>query len=281
MGDDRCVSVVAVTGAGGFIGRAVTACLAEHGHEVIGYDLPGTDVCRPVVIDHRAAHVIHLAGVLGTSELAASMPAARHAIDVNIAGTLHVLEAARRAGAGYTGITMPRAFPSVYAATKTGAREIERAWHHAHGVPVSRVRAFNAFGPWQKHGPGHPAKIIPTFACAAWAGQPIPVYGDGEQTVDLIHAGDLARLLADAMEWGDDCTIDGGTGLALTVNQIAGLVLDITGSKAGIEYLPMRTGEIPCKIAAEGEGWDRLTWRPQYDARQVAATVDWYRTRSA
>jgi UDP-glucose 4-epimerase len=264
---------IAVTGAAGFIGRAVTARLADSGIEPVGYDLPRHDVRRPVAFGD-ADHVIHLAGVLGTSELFGRVT---EALTVNVIGTANVLAAAADAGAGYTGITMPPVFPSVYTASKIGARELERAFHHAYGLPVSRVRAFNAYGPGQAHGPGHPQKIVPAFAVAAWAGQPIPVWGDGEQTVDLIHVSDLTRLLADAVAFGDDVTLDGGTGHAMTVNQVADMVLDITGSRAGVKHLPMRLGEIPSKIAAEGEGWDRLDWRPAFDPARFAEAVESYR----
>jgi hypothetical protein len=96
----------------------------------------------------------------------------------------------------------------VYTATKVAATRLASAYHHTHGLPVSHVRAFNAFGPGQAHGPGHPQKIIPTFAVEAWAGRPIPIWGDGNQTVDLIHTSDLARMLVDAIDHGDDVTFD-------------------------------------------------------------------------
>lgn len=263
----------AVTGAGGFIGRAVVARLAASGIEAVPYDLPRHDI-RYLVSLGDAGHVIHLAGVLGTSELFGQV---RQALMVNVIGTANVLAAASAAGAGYTGITMPQVFPSVYTASKVAGRELERAFHHAYGLPVSRVRAFNAYGPGQKHGAGHPQKIVPTFAARAWAGQPIPVWGDGEQTVDLIHVDDLAHLLVDACEFGGDVTVDGGTGVALTVNEVASMVLAVTGSRAGVEYLPMRVGEVPSKIAAEGDGWGRLDWRPAFDAGKFAAAVESYR----
>lgn len=264
---------VAVTGAAGFIGRAVVAHLDACGIETVPLDLPAHDVRYPLDLGD-VTHVIHLAGILGTSELFCRVT---EAVEVNVGGTANVLAAAGFAGAGYTGITMPPVFPSIYTATKTAAALLERAWHHAFSLPVSRVRAYNAYGPGQKHGPGHPRKIVPTFAVEAWAGRPIPVWGDGEQTVDLIHAGDLARLLADATAFGDDVTIDGGTGEAMTVNEVAQMVLDITGSKAGVVHLPMRLGEVPSKIAAEGEGWDRLDWRPVFSVTAFAAAVESYR----
>ena len=77
--------------------------------------------------------------------------------------------------------------------------------------------------------------------------------------------------------YGDDVTFDGGTGEPMTVNQLAALVLGVTGSTAGMRYLPMRRGEVPTRIAATGEGWDRLTWRPELDHFRIAKAVEWYR----
>ena len=271
------LSRVAVTGGGGFIGRAVTARLREAGHDVTVLDLPEYDV-RTLHTLPPVGAVIHLAGVLGTAELFACP---REAVAVNVGGTVNVLEACHMAQARYVGITMPPVFPSVYTATKTGARELERAYHHGFGLPVSRVRAFNAYGPGQKHGPRHPQKVVPTFAVEAWAGRPVPIWGDGTQTVDLIHAADLGRMLADALYYGDDETFDGGTGHAFSVNEVAEMVLDITGSKAGVRYLPMRRGETPTKIVAEGEGWERLGWRPEFSEQAFVEAVESYRDHPA
>jgi UDP-glucose 4-epimerase len=266
--------LVAVTGGGGFIGRAVTRELRSRSQIPVSIDLPHGDVRALRELGDGVGAVIHLAGVLGTHEL---FDAVHLAIDVNINGTARVLEAARRAQARYVGISMPPVFPSVYTATKLAAAGLERAYHHTHGLPVSRVRAFNAYGPGQKHGPRHPQKIVPTFAVEAWAGRPIPIWGDGEQTVDLVHVNDLARLLVDALGHGDDATFDGGTGQAFTVNEVAKMVLQVTGSNAGVEYLPMRRGELPTKIVATGEGWERLDWQPTFDLARFEETVAAYR----
>jgi UDP-glucose 4-epimerase len=115
------------------------------------------------------------------------------------------------------------------------------------------------------------------FATEAWAGRPIPVWGDGTQTVDLVHADDVGRMLIEAVHHGDDAVFDAGTGIPVTVNELAHDVLRITGSSAGIKHLPMRPGEVPVEICAEGEGWDRLDWSPKLDWSRVAETVWWYR----
>lgn len=267
------MSVVAVTGGAGFIGRAVVERLEAEGHsvQILGLE-NGFDVREPFKLDADAC--IHLAGMLGTHEL---FDAVHEAIDVNIHGTVNVLDACVAAGSRYVGITMPQVFPSVYTATKVAATRLASAYHHTHGLPVSHVRAFNAFGPGQAHGPGHPQKIVPTFAVEAWAGRPIPIWGDGTQTVDLIHTSDLARMLVAALEFGHDDILDGGTGVAFTVNAVAGMVNQVAGSNAGVVYLPMRRGELPTHIVARGDGWWDLDWRPSFRMADLIDTVQAYR----
>lgn len=239
-----------ITGGRGFIGSAVVDFAQSMGWTVDTFDLPNdvrdADAVAKAVKGHD--HVIHLAGVLGTHELFDTIDLA---IDVNIKGTTNVLEACRKHSATYTGITMPQVFPSVYTATKVAATRLASAFHHTYELPVSHVRAFNAFGAGQKHGPGHPQKIVPTFAVAAWAGTPMPIWGDGTQTVDLIHATDLARVLLYATRLGGDVTLDGGTGEAFTVNEVAFMAAKVAGTTPLIQYLPMRRGELPTNIVAE------------------------------
>lgn len=266
---------IAVTGGGGFIGRATITAAQRAGHEVRSFDRhDGHDILGDLTGLDGADAVIHLAGVLGTAEL---FDTPELAIDVNVCGSLRILQWCDTHRARYVGITMPQVFPSVYTATKVCATRLASAWHYARGLPVSHVRAFNAYGLGQAHGPGHPQKILPTFATEAWHRRPIPVWGDGQQTVDLIHAEDLGRMLTAAVNLGDDNVLDGGTGEAFTVNEVAAMVLDITGSDAGIEYLPMRDGETPTTIVAKGDGWDVLGWQPEFDHAKFAQAVASYR----
>jgi UDP-glucose 4-epimerase len=266
---------IAVTGGAGFFGRATIEAAEAAGHHVWAFDrTQGLDVLGSLDALGDADAVIHLAGVLGTSEL---FDMAETAIHVNVIGTLRVLEWCREHDARYVGVSMPDPFPSVYTATKVAARRLTTAWHHKHGLPVSTVRAFNGYGPHQHYGPGHPQKILPTFARAAWENRPLPIWGDGEQAMDLVHADDVGRMLVEATGYGDDETFDAGTGTAVTVNELAEFVLKETGSKAGVEHLPMRPGEVPVQITAGGEGWDRLDWKPELDWDRIAETVRWYR----
>ncbi|HSG42780.1 MAG TPA: NAD(P)-dependent oxidoreductase [Anaerolineales bacterium] len=268
---------VLVTGGTGFIGRTVVDQLAERDYGVESFDRShGSDVLnkeqlREAMSDKQ--HVIHLAGVLGTDEL---FNDAHRAIDVNIHGTLNVLEVAQEVGAGYTGIIMPQVWRNVYQTTKNAAQNFAEAWHEQYGLPVSHVRAFNAFGPYQKV--SGVQKILPTFATRAWRGEPIPVWGDGEQTVDLVHSRDVARMLIDAMDFGQCEVFDAGTGVEFTVNQVVDMVrTEADNSDSPIEYLPMRRGEKAVSIVAKGEGWDLLSWRPRFSIADLSDTVHWYK----
>jgi UDP-glucose 4-epimerase len=211
---------------------------------------------------------------LGTHEL---FDAAAQAVEVNVTGSLRVMQWCVRHNAQYTGILMPDVFPSIYTATKIAAKRLADALHHSGGLKVSHVRAFNAYGPGQKYGEGHPQKILPTFAVAAWRRLPLPIWGTGEQWVDLIRTDDLGRMLVDATGFVNNEVFDGGTGHSVSVQDVALFVNEYTGNQAGILNLPMRRGEDPTFIKATGEGWDLLGWRPEFAWSKLLETIDSYR----
>lgn len=96
--------------------------------------------------------------------------------------------------------------------------------------------------------------------------------------MDLVHVDDIARMLADALNFGDDELFDAGTGQPITVNEVAEIVNSAAGSEAGVEYLPMRKGEHRADdVLAEGVGWEVLGWRPKFEPAQLVETVQTYR----
>lgn len=271
---------IAVTGGSGFIGSAAIRWGLYAGHEMWTFDRQdGNDVLGDLSDLKGAEAVIHLAGMLGTHELFESK---EEAVAVNVLGSLRVMQWCLDNEASYVGILMPDVFPSIYTATKVATHRLANAMRINEGLRVAHVRAFNAYGPGQKHGPGHPQKIIPTFATYGWRDEPMPIFGSGNQSVDLVHVDDVGRMLIDATDWttddpDNDKIFDAGTGVALTVRQVAAHVARFTGSKAPYAREGMRLGELETHIVAKGEGWEYLNWRPRHDMDLLRQTVETYR----
>lgn len=268
---------IAITGGQGFIGQAVSRLAKAQGHEVIVFDRRhGNDIMGPLGGLSGADCVIHLAGVLGTHEL---FDTVQDAIDINITGSHRIMSWCIEHDAHYVGILMPDVFPSIYTATKVACQRLASALHHSRNLRVSHVRAFNVFGPGQAYGVGHPQKLVPTAAVAGWHNVPIPVWGTGDQTVDLIYVDDVAKILLAATRYDDNVVIDAGTGIALSVNAVADSIIGITGSKFGIHHHPMRDGEIPTKLVSNHDGWNLLRPDeiPRLNLEDMVNTVIFYR----
>lgn len=271
--------MIAVTGSEGFIGRHVVEVLEKLNYQVaridhhVGVSLDSEEAAYLI---RRSDAVIHLAGHLGTSEL---FDDPFEAVNANVNGTLAVLKACEKVRTRYVGITMPSVWMNVYQATKRCAFEMAEAWRLHRGVRTSYVRAYNVFGPGQKY--GLPQKIIPTFAVRSYRGEPIPIWGDGQQTVDLVHVEDVAKILVDALHYGDGELFDAGTGEQQSVLKVAGMVHSAVfgGPRPElVAHLPMRPGEDEgTRVAAMGEGWDLLGWHPTFDVQALYETVYSYR----
>lgn len=272
---------IAVTGGGGFLGSHVIEYAEAQGHEAWRFDrTDGNDVLGDLAALGGADTVIHMAGMLGTAEL---FDTPEEAVEANVVGTLRILEWCKKNNAGFVGITMPdSSWANVYQATKLCSLRLATAWHRNFGVRVSHVRAFNAYGEGQKHGPGHPQKFLPTFATLAWQGKPLPIWGTGKQTVDPVDSRDVARMLVDATRFGDDEVFDAGTGTAVAIAQIAGYVNGVTGNDAMFELLPMRPGEeLDTRIVASGEGWSKLGWKPELNWKRIGEVVMSYKPEAS
>lgn len=256
----------------GFIGSAVSNELKMRGHDVVSIDRAhGRNIFDPRLKNwlKDTDTLIHLAGVLGTEEL---FDNAEVAVQINVGGTVRVLQACAASGVRFLGITMPDVWANVYQATKRCARDMATAWHINFELPVAHVLAYNVFGVGQKvHGV---QKIVPTFAHRAWRGQPIPIWGSGYQPVDLVPVEEVARVYADQVENGEfkDEIVHAGSGFPMTVLEVAERVMEITDSRA-IEHHPMRKGEqeriavSPTMMSMSIDEWE-IAFRK---------TVNWYK----
>lgn len=261
------MSNVLVTGGRGFIGQYVCEELVERGHEPVVFDRRGGaceyelitgslkyelilgDIRDDVSVTDAVAHVdavIHLAGVLGTQE---TIQNPRPAAITNVLGGLNVLEACAQYDVPLVNIAVGNYFENnTYAITKHTVERMLQMYVKERRLNGCSVRALNAYGPRQvaaaPYGPSKVRKIGPSFICRALAGEPIEVYGDGEQIMDMVHVSDVARVLVAAIDGIPGKTYEAGTGRRTTVNEIAKAVIAEVGG-GEIVHLPLRPGETP------------------------------------
>ena len=305
-----------VTGGAGFIGSHLAAALVRHGSEVrVLDDLAGTggswanldavDVTRiqASIQDADAVaqaalgcdYVFHLAAL---GSVPGSVAEPRRYQDVNVNGTLNVLEAARAAGvrrvmfaassAAYGDSealpkieSMPVLPKSPYAANKVAGEALMRAYAGSYGLDTVSLRYFNIFGPRQNANSAY-AAVIAAFAKAILAGQPPVVFGDGEQSRDFTYVDNAvhANLLAAACERPlNGAVLNVATGTRITVNQLAAAMLQQLGrSDLPVVHKPERTGDVKHSLADLATTRAAIGYEPIVDfATGLATTVAWYR----
>lgn len=258
---------IGVTGASGFIASYVIEELLSRGYEVIGFDhhrkdnLPEGvelflgDATDEIAMTEFAAHVdgmIHLAAVLGTAE---TIDNPRPAAISNMQGGLNFLEACAQYGIPGVNICVGnRGMYATYSLTKSLVEDFCIMFNKYRGTRINQIRAMNAYGPRQSvaspFGSSKVRKITPSFICRALSGMDVEVYGDGEQISDMVYVGDVAKALVTALEKADkgivfDRVVEVGPKENKTVNEVAELIIKLSGSGSKITHLPMRKGETP------------------------------------
>lgn len=284
---------ILITGGGGFIGSHLADYIKQQGHTPIIFDRkqrPGTDILgdikdREAVLEgiNQTDAWINLAGLLGTAEMI-NVP--QPAVDVNIHGALNCFDGARiykkrgvQIAVGNWWMNNP------YSLTKNTAERFALMYNKEHGTDIRVVRAMNVYGPKQKHRPVR--KIFPNVVIPALLDQPITVYGDGSQIMDLIYVQDVCSILGRALLYDDvpnDLVYEAGCGGDYTINQLVADVVYITKTHSKINYVPMRPGEQEkAVVQATEEGLKNLEKFLGYTAGHFFArkdaykqTIDWY-----
>ena len=224
---------IAVTGGAGFIGSNLVERLLSQGHEVTVVDDLSTGLKSNLDLNRITFHelsltdrdglakavngvdaIVHL-GARGSVPRSIKNPVATH--DVNVTGTLNVLEAARinsaqvifsssssvygRNGQLPKDETMWLSPLTPYAASKLAGEGYVQAYGAAYDVPVTLLRFFNVFGPRQR--PDHEyAAVLPKWIWKAMNNEAIDVYGDGSQTRDFTYVRTVLDVIEDALNRG-------------------------------------------------------------------------------
>jgi nucleoside-diphosphate-sugar epimerase len=308
---------ILVTGAAGFIGRWVVGELLERGHEILAVDNlsqgdeenlaefgthPGfSGLERGDVRDAASCRswarsvdaVAHLAASISVQD---SIDDPGTTFDNDVVGTFTLLEAARERRARFlfmstcmvydrvafaTGISEEHATKpaSPYAASKLAGEALTLSYGHAYGLPVTVVRPFNTYGPFQRSvGEGG---VVAIFTRRSLLREGLRVYGDGEQTRDLLYATDCARFVADAL-LSDSATgriLNAGTGRDVSVNELAARIEPDASRIVHVEHIHPQSEihTLRCDARAAREV---LGWVPEIDLEVGLARVrDWMAER--
>ena len=309
---------VLVTGGAGFIGSAFVRHLIEgrwaalDGAEIVVLDALATggtlaslapvtssprllvevgDIRDPALVARLMTGtglVVHFAA---ETHVDRSIAGGAPFVSVNTLGTQVLLEAAVQAGIGkfvqvstdevYGSIasgswleTQPLDPSSPYSASKAGADLLALAYHRTYGLPVCVTRSSNNYGPYQ-----FPEKLIPRFVTRLLDGQKVPLYGDGQQVRDWLHADDhcdALALVAAAGRPGQIYNVGGGT--ELTNAELTGRILAAVGAdESMVEHVPDRPGHDRRYSVDWTKIRDELGYRPRVEfGPGLAATITWY-----
>lgn len=221
--------------------------------------------------------IFDCSGVLGTAETFEHIGTA---VDVNIKGTLNVLEVAKKYKIPMVYIGLTNEWLNPYTITKRAAEKFCLMYAREFKMKVAVLKGLNAYGPrqhWKKV-----RKIAPTFITLALENKPLIINGNGIQVVDMIHSTDLSEMMIRMYEkgtcWGK--SIDGGTGVPMTVNEVAEKIIKLVKSKSKIVHKKMRIGEpeMAITLAKPGDVRQLLDFYPQISFEDgMKQTIDWYK----
>lgn len=271
-----------ITGGAGFIGSNVASSLLAEGHEVTilddlssGYQrnidaLPGSMFIKGSICDEDAVReavsrqsvVFHLAASVGNKR---SIDCPIRDAEINVLGTLRVLEAARRAGVSKVVISSsagifgelktlpiredhPLEPDSPYGASKLCAEKEGLAYAKLYSIEVVCLRYFNVYGPNQRFDAY--GNVIPIFVFQMLRGEEVVIFGDGEQTRDFINVRDVVQANVRAgMSHGVSGAFNIGSGTRISINALAARLGAASGLHPVVRYGPSRAGDVRDSLA--------------------------------
>ncbi len=325
-----------ITGGAGFVGTNLADRLVRAGHRVVVLDdlsRPGVranldwlrhthgddievvvgDVRYPAVVRHAvrdAERVFHLAAQVAVTT---SLDEPRHDFDVNLGGTITLLEElrrlprppallftstnkvygglhdveVRRRGHRYEpadpavrrhgiGEDRPLQFCSPYGCSKGGADQYVLDYAHSFGMRTVVFRMSCIYGPHQCG--NEDQGWVAHFLKQAMAGQPITIYGDGMQVRDVLHVDDLLAAMEAAMRdvdrlAGTAFNIGGGQASTISLLELLDLIGELDGRRPDVTFGPWRVGDQRWYVSDTRRFREATGWRPQVRAADGVATV--------
>jgi GDP-L-fucose synthase len=311
---------VLVTGGTGFVGSYVVRALLGRGAVVTTttfsrLTVPGVDVLRErvavVTADLREPHdceriaagqevILNIAHADGSMLFKRKRPA--YLFRQNMLITLNMLEAACRNGVQCFLLTSSSEVYPVEASAPIPETESFRglsdrptdgyAWSkrmselatqlfaHEYGVPVAIARPANVYGPGDDPDPAR-GRVIPTFIRSVFEGQPIVIWGDGEQVRSFLYVEDLARGILDLAEKHAVCSPVNFSGEAITVRGLAEMIMRIAGRTVEIRCERDKPAGAPVRVFDNTKAEQVLGFRPAVSLEEgLTRTIAAYHARS-
>ncbi len=303
---------ILVTGGAGFIGSNVVDAYVQAGHQVVVVDNLASgnranpnpaatfheidirsdglaDLLaaeRPEVVNHHAAHI----------DVRRSVADPRYDASFNVDGSINLLEACRKAGvrkviyssSGGAMYGEPEYLPcdenhpvkplSPYGATKHTVEHYLFMYHKNFGMSYTVLRYPNVYGPRQD--PYGEAGVIAIFTERMLKGEPVTIFGTGEQQRDFIYVGDCVSANLLALQGGDNREYNLGWGIGTTVNEIYRHLKKITDYPLDVIYAPAKTGETFRIWLDTARIRQELNWAPKVPLEEgLTRTVRFFRER--
>lgn len=288
-----------VTGGAGFIGSHLCRKLESLGHKVVSLDnmmhpcenpyeskfadvrysqdiaqyFKGTDVC------------FHLAAQISVDR---SIHSPQETIDVNINGTLNILELCRKHDIKLVFASTSEVYgtaqkpkmdedhpldaQSPYGASKAAADRLCKSYIDTYGMDIAILRNFNTFGPCQND--DSYGGVIARFTKAALAGEDLNIFGSGEQERDYMWVDDAVNAYLKVVS--QKGVFNAGSGTTIKVNRIAHLIKEHLKSKSRIVHVKARPGEVQ-RLCCDAGKIKKLGWSPKTSIEEgIKKYVDYY-----
>ena len=305
---------VLITGAAGFLGSHLTDRFLADGHAVVGLDNFITGNPQNIAhlmgeprfefIQHNISTYTYVAGPLdGVLHFASPASPVDYleypiaTLKVGALGTHNALGLAKAKRARfflastsevygdplehpqtekYWGNVNPIGPRGVYDEAKRFAEAMTMAYHRYHGMDTRIVRIFNTYGPRMRPNDG---RVVSNFIVQALSGQPLTIYGDGSQTRSFCYVADEIEGIYRLFMRGDTQPTNIGNPNEFTVRQLAELVIELTGTSAGIEPRELPVDDPKVRRPDITRAREMLGWEPTVTLREgVTRTIEYFRS---
>ncbi|ACB07516.1 NAD-dependent epimerase/dehydratase family protein [Candidatus Korarchaeum cryptofilum] len=303
--------MIIVSGGAGFIGShtvdellelRMDVCVIDNFYSGSPENLRGYEKLRILNVDIRDFNsifegikgevegIIHLAAIVSLDEARANP---KLAFETNFLGTLNMLELARKLDVGrfvyassvavygepvYLPIdeSHPLKPANLYGLSKLMGEQLAMSYMEEYGIDVVALRYFNVYGPRMRSGPY--SGVVHIFITSLLRGEPVRIFGDGDQTRDFVYVKDVAKANVKSLFSNVKGAFNVGTGVETSINELLSLISDLLGVRAEVKYESPRKGDVRRSRASAEAIREAIGWTPEVGIREgLKRTIEWYR----